>query len=209
MTDELREAAAALGSQLRRLNEAAVRSTADPEALRRVADQAAALAAELEKERRHLGVLSELDDLAAGLRAYSPVTGDANPLAPPVTMERIENGAKGRFTLGAAYEGPPGLSHGGITAMILDEFMGWSAGHSGNPAMTVALELTYAQPVPLGIPLVVEAVIVERNGRTIQVKGGIAAEADPETALVTAKGTFIELEADHIRAMFPDLAHLL
>lgn len=209
MTDELREAVAELGNQVRRLNEAAVRAVAEPEALRRLADRAGELADELEKEQRRLGALSELDDLASGFRAFSPVTGDGNPVAPPVPMERIEDGARGRFALGAAHEGPPGFAHGGVTAMILDEFMGWTAGHTGNPAMTVGLELSYAQPAPLGVPLVVEAVLAGRNGRTILVEGRIAAEADQEEALVEAKGTFIELEADHIRALFPDLAHLL
>ncbi|GAB4003912.1 PaaI family thioesterase [Glycomyces albus] len=209
MTDELREAVAALGAQVRRLNEAAVRAVAEPEALRRLADRAGELAAELEKEQRPLGVLSELDDLASGQRAFSPVTGDGNPVAPPVPMERIENGARGRFTLGASQEGPPGFAHGGVTALILDEFMGWTAGHTGNPAMTVGLQLSYAQPVPLGVPLEVEAVLAGRNGRTILVEGRIAAEADREAPMVEAEGTFIELEADQIRSLFPDLAHLL
>ena len=209
MTDALGEAAAALADQVRRLNEAAVLADAEPADLRRLADRAGALAAELEQRQRPVGKPSELDDLASGLQFFSPVTGKGNPLAPPVAIERTETGARGRFTLGAAFEGPPGFSHGGITALVLDEVLGRTAAHGGNPAMTVGLELSYAAPTPLGVPLVVEAVLVERRGRTIRVEGTIAAEADPQTVMVEAEGTFVELEADRIRSLFPDLAHLL
>ena len=54
------------------------------------------------------------------------------------------------FHLGAAYEGPPGLVHGGVSAMILDQILGEAAGAGGKPGMTGTLTLTYRQGTPLG-----------------------------------------------------------
>lgn len=56
------------------------------------------------------------------------VIGLRNPVAPPLA---INHGADGLvwsdFTLGAAYEGPPGHVHGGVCAMILDHVLGATA----------------------------------------------------------------------------------
>ena len=38
--------------------------------------------------------------------------------------------------LGALYEGPPGLVHGGVSALILDQLLGEAAAVGGGPGMT-------------------------------------------------------------------------
>ncbi|MFC3495734.1 PaaI family thioesterase [Glycomyces rhizosphaerae] len=205
-----REAVAALGSGLRRLTESAVRSTADPETLRRLADEAEKLAADLEAAgRRPLGAIPELDDLRIGQRTFSPVTGAGHPSAPPVIVERNENCVRGRFTLGFAHEGPPRFSHGGVSAMILDELMGWAARTTGSPSMTVDLAFSYRGPVPLGVPLMAEAEVTEQDGRSIRVEGRITPESRPEAVLVEASGRFVTPEPEQISALFPGLEHLL
>lgn len=51
--------------------------------------------------------------------------GVRNPIAPPVDLIRAEDGSvSADFHLGAAYEGPPGHVHGGVSAMILDHVLG-------------------------------------------------------------------------------------
>ena len=54
------------------------------------------------------------------------------------------------FHLGAAYEGPPGLVHGGVSALVLDQVLGEAAGAGGKPGMTGTLTLRYRQGTPLG-----------------------------------------------------------
>ena len=53
--------------------------------------------------------------------------------------------------LGAAYEGPPGLVHGGVAAMLLDHLMGEtaSAGHS-RVTLTGTLTMRYRRGTPSG-----------------------------------------------------------
>ena len=55
------------------------------------------------------------------------VVGLRNPIAPPLQIEHhpSENGeVQCDFHLGAAYEGPPTLVHGGVLALILDQMLG-------------------------------------------------------------------------------------
>ena len=81
------------------------------------------------------------------------VVGLRNPVAPPLVIEHDPSG-DGRvwsdFHLGAAYEGPPDLVHGGVAALILDQMLGEAAGAGGKPGMTGTLTLTYRQGTPLG-----------------------------------------------------------
>jgi hypothetical protein len=70
------------------------------------------------------------------------VIGLRNPVAPPLA---INHGADGLvwsdFTLGAAYEGPPGHAHGGVCAMVLDHVLGATAHKPGRPAYTGTLSV--------------------------------------------------------------------
>ena len=58
--------------------------------------------------------------------------GLRNAVAPPLLVNRGSDGAVwSDFTLGAAYEGPPGLVHGGVCAMVLDHVLGATAHKPG------------------------------------------------------------------------------
>ena len=79
--------------------------------------------------------------------------GLRNAFAPPLVIEhdaRANGDVWSDFHLGAAYEGPPGLVHGGVAAMILDQILGEAAGAGGKPGMTGTLTLIYRQGTPLG-----------------------------------------------------------
>lgn len=119
-------------------------------------------------------VTAELERLTARLRAVSKpgsfgtelvpgddrprnhgnaVVGLRNPIARLALADRIvwtENGATASFHLNALYEGPPGLVHGGVSALLLDQLLGEAAASGGNPGMTARFELQYRRPTPLG-----------------------------------------------------------
>ncbi|PWN03285.1 thioesterase [Nocardioides silvaticus] len=122
------------------------------------------------------------------------VVGVRNAVAPPVTLEWGEDGAvRSRLNLGAAYEGPPGSVHGGVSAMVLDHLMGEtaSAAHT-RVTVTGTLTLRYVNPLPLG-PVRMEARITDETDRKVTVTGWIAPDgpdADPAPA-VEATGLFI------------------
>jgi hypothetical protein len=70
------------------------------------------------------------------------VVGVRNPIAPPLRVERYAEGrARSSFRLGAVYEGPPGLVHGGVSALVLDQICGEAAAAAGAPGMTGRLTL--------------------------------------------------------------------
>jgi acyl-coenzyme A thioesterase PaaI-like protein len=86
--------------------------------------------------------------------------------------------------------------------MLLDQILGHAVGASGNPGMTVRLDTTYRAPVPLRTPLRLTAEVREVDGRRVTATGAIATEAEPETVLVSATGTFVRLRAEQTRRLF-------
>lgn len=200
-----RAAIAVLGDELRALVDATVRTAASPETLHRMADDVRRLTGRLTGRRRAPAEIPAVDEFPGGVRMYSPVTGAGSPLAPPLRVTPEEDGVVGRCTLGVAHEGPPGYGHGGMSAMLLDEVMGWACAGAGLPGMTVSLEVRYHRPVPLETALRVHARVTGSEGRRVLVEGSISTEADPSVAVVTADGVFVTPEPERARALFPGL----
>lgn len=117
------------------------------------------------------------------------VVGLRNPMAPPLDVKRSTDGkAWASFHLNALYEGPPGLVHGGVSALILDQLLGEAAAAGGAPGMTGTLVLKYRRPTPLG-DLSGEAWIDRVEGIKTTVKGHLKdADGNPT---VEAEGIFI------------------
>jgi acyl-coenzyme A thioesterase PaaI-like protein len=96
---------------------------------------------------------------------HSPLSGKANPLAPPMDLEVIDGVVHGRVRFGAAYEGPPGCVHGGFVAAVFDEILGMANSLSGEPGMTGTLSVKYRKPTPLRVELRLEATLDRVDGR--------------------------------------------
>lgn len=55
------------------------------------------------------------------------------------------------FTLGAPYEGPPGLVHGGVCALVLDHILGEAASERlTKPLFTGTISVKYLRGTALG-----------------------------------------------------------
>jgi Thioesterase superfamily len=205
-----RAAIAELGAALRELIERAVATEVAEGRLRQVAAQIRAAAVQLSGHTRGSAQLPSADDLLDGIRMYNPVTGSGNGLAPPLRIELAGDTAVGTCTLGLAYEGPPTCAHGGISAMLLDQLLGYATSAAGHPGMTVQLDTTYRAPVPLQTPLRLTARVTEVNGRRVTARGAIATAAEPATVLVEASGIFVGLRPEQAARLFgavhPDAA---
>ncbi|WGL54095.1 PaaI family thioesterase [Nocardioides sp. BP30] len=118
----------------------------------------------------------------------SPVTGVRNPIAPPIDLRHLADcEVAADFEVGAAYEGPPGLVHGGVSALILDHVLGEAVHAAGHWGMTGTLTLRYRRPTPLG-RLHTAARIDRAEGRKVFAQGHIA---DDGGVTVEASGIFI------------------
>jgi hypothetical protein len=204
-----RQAIDILGDAVRRLVENAAATEVAADELLRVADSVHAAAEELATRVRRREDLPTADDLLGGIRMFNPVTGTGSGLAPPLRIDLVEaNGvgtAVGACTLGLAYEGPPSYAHGGVSALLLDQMLGYATSAAGHPGLTVNLVLSYRRPVPLQTPLRLYAGFVAVEGRIVTARGSIATEAEPDTVLVEATGTFKELNADQAARLFTAL----
>lgn len=175
---------------VRGLVDATIRTLADPDELRQAQAEIEAITARL-RERQvpgSLGVRYGAD--GRGRPWGNAVVGVRNPVAPPLVIQHHPS-ANGEvwsdFHLGAAYEGPPTLVHGGVSALILDQMLGESAGAGGRPGMTGTLTLVYRQGTPLG-DLRAEAWIDRVDGIKTWAKGHLIG---PDGITVEAEGVFI------------------
>jgi acyl-coenzyme A thioesterase PaaI-like protein len=188
----LRAAHALLARRTRELVEAVVLSDVATGELGAVAAEIGNLAERLGARRP--GPVESAAGPAAGPadgprhRPRSPVTGEANPVAPPVRITTTPKGtARAEFILGPVYEGPPGAVHGGVCAAILDSLLGAAAAAGHRPGMTAKLILSYLRPTPLATPLVAEAWITGVERRTTLVDGQILNERGEVTVEVSGE----------------------
>lgn len=178
-----------LADAVRRLADASVRTTVDADRIRQATADLHAAAEVLEESRIEGSFGVSLTQHERG-RAYgNAVVGLRNPIAVPLQVAHEPSGrATAHFHLGAVYEGPPGLVHGGVTALILDQICGEAAAAGGAPGMTGTLNIRYQQGTPLG-RCSAEAWIDRTEGVKTFVKGVMRNAAGEDT--VVAEGIFI------------------
>jgi len=122
----------------------------------------------------------------------SMVSGDLNALGIDVDIwQEPGKGVAAEVTLGRAFEGAPGRSHGGIVASIFDEVLGAVPPIEGSPAYTGQLDVTYRAGTPIGELLTCRAWLESTDGRKMLVKGELHAGA---VLLAEASALFITVE---------------
>jgi acyl-coenzyme A thioesterase PaaI-like protein len=177
-----------LADSVRALVDATIRTQADAATVAEVTRDIDAAVSRL-RERQidgAFGVRVATD--GQGISWGNAVIGVRNALAPPVRTHRDESGrVSADFHLGAAYEGPPGHVHGGVSALILDHLLGEAASPDQKPRFTGSITVRYLRATPLGA-LHVEAVRTRTDGVKTYCTGTIA---DAEGITVEAEGVFI------------------
>jgi acyl-coenzyme A thioesterase PaaI-like protein len=201
--DARREAVGSLGAALRELVDAAVRTEVSLETLAAVEAVVLDQAARLRAEQRELTEIAAVDDPEVGERWYNPVYGPGSPLAPPLLVTESAAGrVTGEVTLGKAYEGPPGLVHGGFTATLLDHALARSARSAGHGGLTATLSVRYRRPVPLGTPLLVRAELGTTEGRRATATATLTTAADPGTVLAEGEAVLVALRPERAAEVF-------
>jgi len=86
---------AELGAELRALTDLVTRTEASADVLRDSARRLREVAPALRERIRHIAEPASVDSLVGGIRMFNPVIGEGNPIAPPLRIERGENGVTG------------------------------------------------------------------------------------------------------------------
>ncbi|MDP1818965.1 MAG: PaaI family thioesterase [Acidimicrobiales bacterium] len=206
------DAAAALN----RLSHALVGHRADPGVLRRIADEAARLASEIEAEpRRDRGgevagsprlarailegrALGEVVEDGAFIDMFhdSPVSGSANPLTMGLRVGHDGEAAIGVVTLQDGWEGAPGRAHGGIVAACVDETIGGLLPLIGEMAFTGELSLRYEGPCPMREAIEFRAWLERRERRKLFISCTGTAEG---RVFVRAHAVFITVDLERFQ----------
>ncbi len=175
---------------VRDLVDATIRTLVDEEEIRNAQAEIEAITARLRKEELAGSFGVRFSGEGRGRPWGNAVVGLRNPVAPPLEVvpdSTTEGRVHADFHLGAAYEGPPGLVHGGVSSLILDQMLGEAAGAGGRPGMTATLTLHYRKPTPLG-DLRAEAWLERAEGYKTWARGRILG---PEGTTIEAEGLFI------------------
>ena len=124
-----------------------------------------------------------------------PISGRAAPYGLDLRVIREGNEAVGHLTLGAAHEGAPGRSHGGIVSALFDDVFGFVLTIEEQAAFTGTLTIRYEQGVPLGEPLECRVRMDRREGRKLFMSGELTIGHDG-TTVTRATAVFIAIPED-------------
>lgn len=184
-----------MADAVRDLLEYQVRTDADPDLLAGMADQLEAIASRLREApvRAYLEGYGE-SSTSGDPHAFfddSPLLGHANPLAPPIDLEKFDDHIVGHVRFNSAYQGPPGCVHGGFVAAAFDEVLGVAQSLSGAPGMTARLTVDYRNPTPLHRDLRFVGRLDRVDGRKIYASGACY---DGEELTAESEGLFVSMD---------------
>jgi acyl-coenzyme A thioesterase PaaI-like protein len=180
---------APLTEAVRGLIDATVRTQADDDLIAQARTAIETVTQSLLSQRtRPPGVSYRVD--GRPLPLGNAAIGQCNPIAPPLVVHHEEDGrCWSEFVLGAAYEGPPNLVHGGVCALVLDHMLGEAASQGlTQPLFTGTITMKYLRGTPLG-PLRAEAFVERSEGVKAFARGYLS---DAAGITVEAEGIFIK-----------------
>jgi acyl-coenzyme A thioesterase PaaI-like protein len=179
---------APLTEAVRELIDATIRTHADDDLVEQARTAIQAVTQSLLSQRTRPPAVSYRVD-GRPLPLGNAATGACNPIAPPLVVHHEEDGrCWSEFVLGAAYEGPPGLVHGGVCALVLDHMLGEAASQGlTKPLFTGTITVKYLRGTPLGA-LRAEAFVERAEGVKAFARGHLS---DRAGVTVEAEGVFI------------------
>ena len=177
-----------LADAVRELIDATIRTEADDDVVANARSAIEAVTQSLRQRTRAIGVTYRVN--GRPLPLGNAAIGLCNPIAPPVIVHHDGGGrCWSEFVLGSAYEGPPKLVHGGVSALVLDHMLGEAASEGlSKPRFTGTITVKYLRGTPLG-PLRSDAWIERTEGVKAFARGTIS---DARGVTVEAEGVFIE-----------------
>jgi acyl-coenzyme A thioesterase PaaI-like protein len=179
----------ALTHAIRDLIDAGIRTDVDDATAHEARAAIQAVTAQLRSTQRTTTSTLRHADTGRPLAWANPAVGLRNAIAPPMNIIHEDGGrCSAEFDLGLAYEGPPGLVHGGICALVLDHLLGEVASDGlTKPLFTGTITLRYLRGTPLGA-VRAEAFVERTEGIKTYARGFLG---DAGGWTVEADGVFI------------------
>ncbi len=129
--------------------------------------------------------------------------GQENPLGLKLTFRLEGETTRSEYIPEKRFEGWPGILHGGIVSLILDEAVSHAASLAGRNTVTAKLAVKFLKPTPVGQPLVISAIITRNTRRLVEAiarinlkDGTLTAEASALMYVVSPNTT--QREAAHV-----------
>ena len=110
-----------------------------------------------------------------------------------------DNALAGRVWFGPGTQGPPGHAHGGATAALLDEAMGFCCWMIGHRVVAAHIEIDFRSMVPVGAVATIEAAVERVEGRKVFPRARLTL-ADG-TVAAQSTGIFLELAAEQLELL--------
>jgi uncharacterized protein (TIGR00369 family) len=108
----------------------------------------------------------------------------------------IDDGVESRVRFGREHEGAPGLVHGGLLALLLDEAMGSIPVDVHRVRLTAEMNVRYRRPTHVDIDLICRARAGETSGDRFVVDATIVDAVVPDVVLVEGRATYVLLKRD-------------
>jgi acyl-coenzyme A thioesterase PaaI-like protein len=136
----------------------------------------------------------ELNDTTEYQRCFA--CGQRNPYGIHLIFRCEDNTIVSDFIPREEYQGFPGILHGGIVAVVLDEALNRTSLLAEQPAwtMTGRLDIRYRRYVPYGPLLRVRATLGVQRGRMNQASGKLTLAEDESVIFAEAQGSFMALD---------------
>lgn len=125
------------------------------------------------------------------------VCGPWNPLGIGIEVRREGDASVAEVVLGTAFEGGPGMAHGGVVAALFDDLLGYLLTIHRFPAFTGALTVHYHRPTPVGRRLELRGRVVEQQARQLLTCGEIRVDG---LVVATADATFVRIDTERLAA---------
>lgn len=120
------------------------------------------------------------------------VCGENNPIGFHLKFQDAEWVSTTEFTPESAYQGYPGILHGGLLTTMLDEIMARPLNAKGINAFTAKLEVRFRSAANIGEKLHARGELVGRRGRMYEMKAVVTRENGETVA--EAAGTFMAMK---------------
>jgi acyl-coenzyme A thioesterase PaaI-like protein len=121
--------------------------------------------------------------------------GSANPIGLHLEFAYREGAAEARFTPAPAFQGYPGLMHGGLVCTLLDEAMAHAVIATSGTAVTGDLHVRLrGAGVPIGRPLRLVGRVTGQRGRLVLAEAVVYDEAGK--VLAQGEGKFMRVSEE-------------